>query len=294
MKPLPKFIVEQIEPRPRHDRSIGGILVDAGKLTLEQAEQVLLLHRSDGMRFGESAVRLGFVSTADVEQALATQFAYPYLHPGESDVSAEVVAAYRPFSHQVEAIRKLRSQLMLRWFSSEPERKTLAVVSPYRNEGRSFIAANLAVVFSQLGEHTLLIDADLRNPCQHRLFGLDGNIGLSAILSGRGEPSAVQRVSALMDLSVLCAGPLPPNPQELLGRAMFIRLLDEFTREYDAIIIDTPAAQPYADAQTLALRSSGALLVMRKNYTQLKAASQTALAMADASITVVGTVLNEF
>ncbi|MGC5317045.1 CpsD/CapB family tyrosine-protein kinase, partial [Escherichia coli] len=79
----------------------------------------------------------------------------------------KVVAAYNPFSKQVEALRALRSQLMVRWFDIDGKHKALSIVSPASGEGRSFIASNLAVVFSQLGERTLLIDADMRQPCQH-------------------------------------------------------------------------------------------------------------------------------
>ena len=110
---------------------------------------------------------------------------------------------------------------MLRWFDTDPAHKALAIISGERREGRSYIAANLAVVFSQLGEHTLLIDADMRNPSQHKLFGLDNGGGLSAVLSGRGRPVTVKHVPGLPDLWVLPAGAPPPNPLELLARPQF-------------------------------------------------------------------------
>lgn len=286
---------------PRHaendthkDRSIGATLIDAGKLTLEDAERVLRLQKTEGIRFGEAAVKLGLVSAAEIQQILARQFDYPYLMAGEALVSEEVIAAYKPFSSQVEALRALRSQLMLRWFSTELERKALAIVSPVRGEGRSFLAANLAVVFSQLGEHTLLIDADMRNPCQHKLFGLENRVGLSAILSGRGEVSAIERIPSLIDLSVLPAGAVPPNPQELISRPIFSQLMEELSREFDVIIIDTPAGENYADAQTLATRAGGAMVVAHKNTSRLRATRRLVDELAQASVLVVGTVLNEF
>src|SRR3990172_1808625 len=177
----------------RGQQSIGAILIDVGKLTPEDAERILRLQREQGLRFGEAATQLGLVTQADIDFAISRQFDYPYLLHGHSEVSEEVIAAYTPFSPQVEALRALRSQLMVRWFDTDPAHKALAIVSAAPNEGRSFVAANLAVVFSQLGEHTLLIDTDMRNPCQHKLFSLDNRAGLSAVLSGRGGPEVIQR-----------------------------------------------------------------------------------------------------
>jgi protein-tyrosine kinase len=274
-------------------RSIGAILIDSGKLTVEDVERILHCQREQGLRFGEAAIELGLLTVNDIQFALARQYDYPYLLTGHGDVSEELVAAYQPFSRQVEALRALRSQLMVRWFTGEEERRTLAVVSPGRAEGRSYLAANLAVVFSQLGEHTLLIDADLRHPRQHELFNLPNRSGLSAILSNRGEVRDIARIPSFMDLSVLPAGPVPPNPQELLGRPIFAKLLEEMAREFDVVIIDTPAAADYADVQTIALRASGALMVARTNETRVSGLRDLASHLAVAGVAIVGSVLNE-
>lgn len=281
-------------PPAARERSIGAILIDAGKLTPEGAEQILRMQKELGLRFGEAAVRLGLVSEADIRFALSRQFDYSYLLPGEGNVSAELIAAFNPFSPQVEALRALRSQLMLRWFSGEPENKALAIVSPGRGEGRSWLAANLAVVFSQLGEHTLLIDADMRNPRQHRLFNLANRSGLSSILAGRGEAGAVERIPAFQDLSILPAGATPPNPQELLGRPLFAKLLEEFAGEFDVILIDTPALASGADAQTISVRAGAGMLVARRNHTALAGLQQAADDLRHATANVVGVVLNDF
>lgn len=219
--------VDLAERHPGQERSIGAILIDAGKLRAEDAERVLRLQREKQLRFGDAAMQLGLVSEVDIEQALSRQFDYPYLSRGESKVAEEVIAAYNPFAPQVEALRALRSQLVLRWFDTEPAHKALAITSPGRDEGRSWLAANLGVVFSQLGERTLVIDADMRSPRQHLLFGVDNRAGLSAILSGRSSPDIIQQVPALRDLSVMPAGAVPPNPQELLARPTFGQLLQE-------------------------------------------------------------------
>src|SRR5207253_11148190 len=122
--------------------------------------------------------------------------------------------------------------------------------------GRSFIAANLAVVFAQLGQRTLLIDADLRNASQHRLFGVDNRLGLSAVLSGRADASeAIQRVAAVPNLSLLPAGALPPSPQDLLARPAFAILLDEVAADADLVLLDCPPIGQTADAQTIVVRA---------------------------------------
>ena len=206
----------------------------------------------------------------------------------------ELVAAYKPFSPVVEKLRTLRSQLMLRWFNAERQHNALAIMSPGNKEGRSFIAANLAIVFSQLGERTLLIDADLRSPRQHELFKLDINAGLSGMLAGRIGPEAVVRVPALVGLSILPAGAVPPNPQELIGRASFTVLLDSLIRDFDVVIIDTPAANEHDEAQIIATRAGAALMLAHKNISSIPEMTQLARSLQQTGATVVGSVLNDF
>lgn len=276
-------------------RSIGAIMVDSGRINLEEAEQILRRQKEQGIRFGEAAIQLGLLTTEDIQSALAHQYGYPRLRHGQSRISEEMVAAYQPHSPQVEALRALRSQLMLRWFAAgDIPNKILAVVGPGRGEGRSYLAANLAIVFSQLGETTLLIDADMRHGRQHQIFHVENNSGLSTVLAGRSSTAPVLRLSELAALSVLTAGPIPPNPQELLGRDVFPKLMEKFSQMFDIIIIDTPAGTDYADAQTIASRAGGALMVVRQNETNVDTAGQYARNLNELGVTVVGAVLNDF
>jgi len=277
---------------PKGGRQIGAILIDSGTITPRDAEEVLRLQKDRGLRFGEAAIKLGLISEADLHRVLASQYDYPYITTEESKVSLELVAAYRPSSPQVEMLRAIRSQLMLRWFTES--RKQLAVVSVARGEGRSYLAANLAVVFSQLGERTLLLDADMRNPRQHALFGLEGSSGLSTFLSGRANEPRLNRVPGLIDLSVLSAGPAPPNPQELAARPSFGHMLGELSQQFDVIIIDTPAAETSADAQSLAVRAGGALLLARQDQTRLRAIAALTSAIRTTGGQIVGSVLARF
>lgn len=284
----------QITRRNPVDRVIGAILIDSGKLPIDGIEAVLRLQKEEGLRFGDAAVKLGMVTPQDVQYALARQFDYPYLIEGDEAVADELVAAYQPYSPQVEALRALRSQLMLRWFTGAEQQKTLAIVSPGTGEGRSYLAANLALVFSQLGERTLLIDADMRHPKQHTLFKLPNGSGLSSILSNRSTNSEVRRIPAFVDLSVVPGGPPPPNPQELLSRPVFGKFLAVVGHEYDVIIIDTPAAVEYADAQAISVATRGALLVTRKHHTPLRRTGQLWTGLSHYGVAMVGAVLNDF
>jgi chain length determinant protein tyrosine kinase EpsG len=274
-------------------RSIGAILIDIGRLSPENAERILRLQKEQGKRFGDAAIELGLLTEDDIRFALSSQFDYPYLPAGDNSLSHELVAAYKPFSPVVEQLRALRSQLMLRWFDAEVDRKALAVVSPGAGEGRSFIAANLAIVFSQLGERTLLIDADLRQPRQHELFKLGNNAGLSGLLAGRANDAAVVRVPSLLGLSVLPAGAVPPNPQELLGRAGFVETLYSLGRDFDVVIIDTPAGAEYADAQTIAVRAGAAVMLARKNQSSITDIAALTGSLQQSGATLVGSILND-
>ena len=276
------------------ERAIGALLVQAGKLAPQDVDTILRAQREDGLRFGAAGMALGLLCQADVDYALSRQFDYTYLRRGESKVSEEVVAAYEPFSPQVEALRALRAELMLRWFDGDPARKALAVVSEGAKEGRSYIAANLAVVFAQLGGRTLLIDTDLRNSRQHALFGLDNRVGLSGILAGRAGPEAIQRIPALGNLSVLPAGALPPNPQELLTRPMFGHLLRQLAEHLDMILLDSPPAAESADAQTLAMRAGAALVVVRKSGSRMARVQHVAQSVKRTRSAIVGAVFNDF
>lgn len=278
--------------KPASGPSIGAILIDSGRLSAEGAEQILRVQKEQGLRFGDAALQLGLLTEDDIRYALSRQFDYPYLQAGDASLSHELVAAYKPFSHTVEHLRALRSQLMLRWLDTAGH-KALAILSPGAGEGRSFIAANLAVVFSQLGERTLLIDANLRAPRQHELFKLTGSAGLSGMLAGRAGPEAVIRIPSLVGLSVLPAGAVPPNPQELLGRPAFTEILANLGKDFDVILIDTPAAADYADAQTIAARAGAALMVARKNQSALPAMSRITRSLQDSGVTLVGAVLND-
>jgi receptor protein-tyrosine kinase len=171
--------------------------------------------------------------------------------------------------------------------------QALAIVGADRGVGRSWLAANLAVVFSQLGRNTLLIDADLRRPRQHELFGFGNRFGLSEVLSGRATLiAALQAKPALHDLFVLTSGAMPPNPQDMLTRGEFGELLAALKSNFEVIIIDTPAAEECADGQVIAAHAAGALLVARRDLSRTLSLQGYAQLLQDSRVQIVGSVLN--
>ena len=268
--------------------------MDEGKLTPSDAEQVLARQRELGWRFGEAAIELNLITESDLRQALAKQYEFPYFVSGPDGVSKELIAAWDPFHPVVEELRGVRTQLLMRWYNPEAGRRVLAITSANAREGRSFVAANLAVCFSQLGQRTLLIDADFRAPRQQSIFNIPDRFGLSSALSGRADLSVAVPVTGLTGLAVLPAGPMPPNPLELLSRGSFVGLLRKAQAEYDVVLIDTPPVNDYADAQCVTYRAGDALLISRKDQTRLDETERAVRELSDASGRIVGTLMNAF
>lgn len=281
---------------PGDDRNIGNILIEAGKLTVNDVERIVALQEKDGIFFGEAAKQLKLLSEDDIQYALARQFNYPTVRPSDGTFGDELVTAYEPFGKQAEIFRAIRGQLCYRWLSSE--RKVLTVVSPGDGEGRSYVAANLAVSFSQLGKSTLLIDADLRTPRQHEIFGFSRRVGLSAMLSGRIKKDELdllpEAVPFFTRLSVLGAGAVPPNPSELFSGERFASILRELKRFFEVIIVDSPAGQYTADVQALAGAAGSAVMVVRRDFTKIDAAVKLKASLQQANVEMAGSILNEF
>lgn len=277
-----------------HDRSIGDILAELRNLSAEQVENVLRHQREKGVRFGEAAVALGLASRDDVLFALAQQFHYPYSPDEQRKVSHELVTLREPFSVRAEAFRALRSQIMMRLYAGT-EHPALAVISPDSGDGKTYTAANLAVALAQLGGgRTLLVDADLRNPRQHEVFGLGNRAGISGILSGRSDAQVIQQVAGVPSLFVLPVGTTPPNPLELVERPAFGLLMRELTSKFDHVVVDTPAAIHGADASVIASRCGAALLVARRNASRVAWLQELMGSFAGSSVRMAGVVVNEF
>lgn len=276
------------------DRSIGSILADLRNLSADQVEKIVRHQRDHSVRFGEAAVALGFASSDDVLVALSQQFHYPYAPEERREASPELKALNQPFGVQAESFRAIRSQLMMRLFNEGQERHAISVVSPESGDGKTFFAANLAVVLAQLGGRTLLVDADMRHPRQHEVFGLDNKAGLSGILSGRAEAKVIQQVAGVPSLFVLPVGITPPNPLELVERPAFGLLIRELLSKFDHVVVDTPAACYGSDAAVIAARCGAALVVARKDHGRVPALQDLVANLAETPAVLAGVVFNEF
>lgn len=204
------------------------------------------------------------------------------------------VFASIPFSKQGEEFRALRSQLMLHWLGSGSgsAHHSIAIMSPARGEGRTHIASNLALVFAQFGQNTLLIDGDLRNPRLHEVFGINNKSGLATALSYGGRVTA-QGIPGSPSLAILTAGQIPSNPEELLSLDLFSKFLHFMREKYDVVIIDTPAAENGTDAYIIAARAKEGLIVTRRNVTSGPKLSSLVERASMANAAMLGIVLNE-
>ena len=217
---------------------------------------------------------------------------------GEGEVIESIfeslVILESPDSIEAEAIRGLRTRIMAQHVREG--RRALAICTPTEDTGSSFVAANLATAMAQIGVKTLIVDANLRDPKIAGMFRLKENAtGLADYLA---DPDlaidAVLQDTALPYLSVVTAGSLRPNPQELLAGGRFKQFMDQLLREFELTIIDTTATSRCTDAQRVATVAGYSLIVARKHKSHVKdVATLVGLLRADRS-NVVGTVLNDF
>jgi len=196
-----------------------------------------------------------------------------------------------PNSAAAEAFRSLQTQLYLNWLSKAGGGSVIAVVSPERKEGRSFVASNLAVLFAQSGLRCLLIDTDMRNPDMHRLFGLPRDHGLSGLLCGTHRYETFYSLMEMDTLSVLPVGEVPANPQALLQRPSFSALVEHGARNHDVVILDTPAWNSCDDAQVISKVARGALLVCKKGHTRASDAAGIVSQLSNLKVETIGSVL---
>ena len=190
-----------------------------------------------------------------------------------------------------ESLRSVRTNLL---FSSAEEGCRMALVtSTAPSEGKSCMSANLAVSLAHLGLRTLLIDADLRRPQQHRSFGLDSEPGLSNLLVSDTKIDATVRKTRVRGLSLISAGAIPPNPSELLGSAKFTRLVQGMREKFDWIVFDTPPVLPITDSLVAAKTVGNVLFVVAADSTSRRVAADALEQLSHSGAQVVGVVLNK-
>lgn len=203
----------------------------------------------------------------DVEKAarlptLATvpEFALPEDPAVLATYTPDRQVALMPTSPGAEAVRTLRASLLLAASGGLPHR--LLVTSSSPGEGKTCMTTNLALAFAQMGKRVMLMDCDLRKPRVHAAVGLDNSVGNSSYLTGNATLKQVIRPSGHPNLDIITAGPIAPNPVDLLGSAMLGELLDELEKHYDLVLLDAPPTLGFADVPTLANRAGGACIVV--------------------------------
>jgi len=170
------------------------------------------------------------------------------------------IVHHDPFGDAAESYRTLRTALQ---FGLPQGTKTLLVTSPVSGDGKSTFVSNLGIAMAQASKRVLIIDADLRAPMQHRLFGLKDRVGLASVLGGGDTMAQAIQRTEIEGLDVLPCGPIPANPAEMLNSDAFTDHLNELADKYDLVIIDSPPVTSVADARILAASSDVSLLVIR-------------------------------
>jgi len=218
------------------------------------------------------------------------EFEMKNAEPATADVDPALIILCQPQASAAEGYRILRTNIHF----AEPDKtiKTLVLSSAMVGEGKSVSVANLAVAISQTGQKTLLVDADMRRPMQHRFFRLEREPGLSDVLVGRASWQEAVQATAIERLSLLPCGKIPPNPAELLGSAQIGQLLTEWGQEYDQILLDSPPLLAVADPTLLASKCDQMLLVVRAHKTSKEPVERALVALTNVHTPVMGVVFN--
>jgi chain length determinant protein tyrosine kinase EpsG len=278
-----------------HVSQLGDRLVKAGKLTPRQIAKVTEWQRRHGLTFSEAAIAKGLVRQEDLLVALSRQYSYPILDgdPHNERFSRELVVGHEPFGAAAEAIRSIRSALVASPRSNHTQ--SFVVTGARRGVGSTFIAANLALSFAQMSLPTLLVETDLRAPRIGQMFGIERNgIGLSELLRHKHLSRVPTSVDVIPGLSVLTAGSVSPNPQELLCSGAFYDLIEEFQAQFGAVVYDTAPALEFADASIVSARIGNAILVARQHKSTFNDLSILSRKLRAIQCNVLGTIMNNF
>lgn len=229
---------------------------------------------------------------ADVERGLGLALLghIPLARPRKGEkIYAPMLSA--DMTSMSEAFRNLRTMIVFAK-SSDPE-PFLLVTSTVQQEGKSFVAANLAVALAQLGRRTLLIDGDLRRPSQHQILATPAKRGLSDYLSGRvADPAQLITKAEVGHLDILPGGPRPPNPSELLSGEQLAALLVWARERYDRVIVDCPPVFPVSDVMLWGQHIRSAILVARAGRTRMPLIQMACTRLRSGGVDILGGVIN--
>ena len=193
---------------------------------------------------------------------------------------------------RIESLQAIRTEILLR--RETPQRaEVIAVISAGATEGRSTLAAELAIAFAEAGHATLLVDADLRQPCQHELFNLPNQLGLAQLLMF-GKRPLLHVPPGLPQLTVMTAGDRPARPLDLLSHPAFAEAISAWRDQYRVVVIDTPALAQWPDGAAIANVAGRALLATRSGHTRYTELRTALRRLAPTRSRVMGAVINHF
>lgn len=281
-------------------------------------EKIGEVMKSMGTSFTDAAERLGFLRPDEIEASLRRIYAARERTQAREDIGlignairrisadrrvvlrqgepvipgAKLIIAHDHDNPRSERLRALRTELLL-LHEQIRGANMVAVVSPGSGEGRSQLCAELAISFAQLGRRTLLVDADLRKPEQHLLFGSANLEGLSQAIARNDRPY-LHPVAELPFMHLLTAGVVPPNPLELLSDGRFSKLLAEWRNSYEFVVLDTPPVDLCADGLAVATVAARVLVLSRAQHTKFKSTRSLLRRLATTQSKLLGAVINNF
>lgn len=209
---------------------------------------------------------------------------------GDSKFKEIVFEEKNKQSLAVEAFRTLRTNIKLT--NPDSRLRILLVTSSIPHEGKTIIASNLAVSYSAAGKKVVFIDADMRKPRIHKVFGLDNEKGLSTLIVGEHSMDEVLNKNVYEGLDVVTAGIIPPNPSELLESARFADIIKDFSAKYDVVVIDTPPMSPVSDAAIIAPLTDGMIITVNMSNTPRDVFKSVIQNIEKSDIPFLGTVIN--
>jgi chain length determinant protein tyrosine kinase EpsG len=270
-------------------------LIRLGRLSQKQVAKIVAQQSKSGSNFATAAIELGLLTRQEILVAQSRQYSYPILsgHTSGSQFSNELVVGHEPFGEHAEAIRSVRTSLVSTAIAQGV--RSLVVTGARKGAGASFFCANIAMAFAQMSMPALLVDANLRDARIAPMFGLsEHGEGLSDFLRGNDDGHIPISSDVIPGLSILAAGEVPPNPQELLSSAAFIALANNLERMFGVVIYDTAPAMEFADASIVVARVGSAIIVARKHETAFDDVATMAKKFRATQCKFFGTVLNEY
>jgi capsular exopolysaccharide synthesis family protein len=234
------------------------------------------------------------VRTREEVQALtsAPVLATVSTHPVSKSGQGQLFSLESPRSTAAESLRLLRANI--EFTAATSPISALAISSPGSGEGKSLITANLGVVMARAGLKTVIIDADLRRPSQHRIFNIENYRGLTTLLKHPNEDWHEAAIPSIVPgLTILPSGPIPPNPSELLLLGRFGEILSQIREATDIVLLDTSPVLAVSDSLIVTSQTNGVLLVCQSGKTRRDRLQQAAAAFAQADIRLVGVVMSQ-